>query len=182
MTVERTSFDGLFLIRPTIFSDFRGLFFETWNDEIFRKNGLELDFVQDNQSTSKKDVIRGLHFQIPPMEQGKLIRVAKGSVLDVAVDLRRDSPTFRMHFKIILDSKENSMLLIPPGFAHGFRSLEDDTLLIYKCTKPYSKNHEKGIKWNDPDLAIDWGGDQAIVSEKDESAPSFFEFLKNPDY
>ncbi len=182
MTIEKTPFDGLVIIRPCVFSDGRGSFFESWNEELFKKNGLDVEFVQDNQSISCQGVIRGLHFQVAPMDQGKLVRVAMGSVLDVAVDLRWNQPTFGQHFKMVLDSTDNSMLFIPPGFAHGFRSLKHHTILIYKCTKAYSKAHEKAIKWNDKDLAIDWGVTEAIVSEKDGFAPSFNEFLNNPNF
>ncbi len=182
MTVEITPFDGLLVIRPEILSDHRGSFFETWNRTTFAKIGLGVEFVQDNQSISKKGVIRGLHFQVAPMDQGKLVRVASGSVLDVAVDMRKGKPTFGQHFKMVIDSKVGTMLFIPAGFAHGFRSLEDQTLLIYKCTKPFSKLHERAINWNDKDLAIDWGEAAPIISEKDENAPTFNEFLNNSNF
>ena len=182
MTIEKTPFEGLLILKPTVFVDNRGSFLESWNKDEFLKMGLNLEFVQDNQSVSAANVIRGLHFQVKPMEQGKLVRVAKGSVLDVAVDLRKYQPTFGKHFKIILDGTDNTMIYIPEGFAHGFRSLEDNTLLLYKCTKPYSQDHERAIKWNDPDLAIDWGIIEPILSEKDENAPSYQYFLDNSNF
>jgi dTDP-4-dehydrorhamnose 3,5-epimerase len=179
MTIEKTPFEGLLILKPTVFVDNRGSFLESWNKDEFLKMGLNLEFVQDNQSVSAANVIRGLHFQVEPLGQGKLVRVARGSVLDVAVDLRKDQKTFGKHFKIILDGTDNTMIYIPEGFAHGFRSLEDNTHLLYKCTKPYSQDHEMAIKWNDPDLFIDWGIKEPIVSDKDEGAPSFQYLLKN---
>ena len=179
MIVEKTPFKGLVVITSRVLKDDRGYFLESWNANVFAECRLDYEFVQDNLSTSKANVIRGLHFQVEPMAQGKLVRVVKGAVLDVAVDLRKDQPTFGQHFKFVLDSVENKMLFIPPGFAHGFRSLEDETILFYKCTKPYSKNHERVIKWNDPTLAIDWGISEALVSERDSNAPSLNKFLQS---
>jgi len=177
MIVETTPFEGLVIFRPSVFADLRGTFLESWNKEIFILHGFDFEFVQDNQSESKANVIRGLHFQVTPFQQGKLVRVARGAALDVAVDLRKDQPTYGKHFKMVLDSTHNIMLFIPPGFAHGFRSLQENTVFIYKCTKPYSKNHERGIRWNDPTLAIDWGVEEALVSEKDRNAPLLRELM-----
>jgi len=135
-------------------------------------------FVQDNQSLSSKNVIRGLHFQKAPFEQGKLVRVVKGSVVDVAVDIRPGSRTFMQHFKAELSENNFRMMWIPPGFAHGFVALENNTVFLYKCTGYYNKNAESGIIYNDPDLNIDWGKEDAIVSEKDLSLP----FLKEINF
>ena len=138
--------------------------------------GLDLDFVQDNQSLSQKGVLRGLHFQNPPFAQGKLVRVIKGSVLDVAVDIRKDSPTYGEHFAIELSEENKTIFWIPPGFAHGFVTLEDDAIFTYKCTEVYNKESEGALVWNDPDIAIDWGVESPLVSDKDLVAVSFNNF------
>ncbi len=179
MKILQTGFNGLLIIEPRVFRDERGYFFESWNQEAFAEVGLNFPFVQDNQSGSVKDVIRGLHFQVPPFEQGKLVRVVTGSVLDVAVDLRKAEPTFGMHFRMLLDAASGKMLYIPPGFAHGFRTLEDGTVFAYKCTKPYHANSDRVIRWNDPSLAIDWGIADPLVSEKDRQGP-LFSMFENP--
>ena len=137
----------------------------------------DLDFVQDNLSKSKKGVLRGLHFQAPPFDQGKLVQVITGSVLDVAVDIRKNAPSYGKHFKIILNSTERNQLWIPPGFAHGFVSLEDDTIFSYKCTNSYSKEHEGCVLWNDLDLGIDWEIDQPLISPKDQEGTFFKDFI-----
>jgi dTDP-4-dehydrorhamnose 3,5-epimerase len=179
MQVFQTGFNGLLRIEPRVFRDERGYFFESWNQEAFAKEGLNLPFVQDNQSESVKDVIRGLHFQVPPYEQGKLVRVIAGSVLDVAVDLRKAEPTFGRHFRMVLDAASAVMLYIPPGFAHGFRTLEDGTVFAYKCTKPYHAASDDAIRWNDPSLDIDWGIADPLVSDKDRQA-QLFKAFDNP--
>lgn len=176
MKIIQTGFNGLLIIEPRVFRDERGYFFESWNQEAFAEAGLNLPFVQDNQSGSVKDVIRGLHFQVPPYEQGKLVRVVTGSVLDVAVDLRKAEPTFGRHFRMVLDAASGKMLCIPPGFAHGFRTLEADTVFAYKCTKPYHAASDRVIRWNDPLLGIDWGIANPLVSEKDRHAQYYSEF------
>jgi dTDP-4-dehydrorhamnose 3,5-epimerase len=167
MIFEKLPLEGLVLITPRIFNDTRGYFIESYNKYVFLKNGIDVEFAQDNQSLSFKNALRGLHFQNPPYEQGKLVRVISGSVKDVVVDLRKNSPTFRKHFSIALSSKENKMLWIPPGFAHGFATLEDNTIFFYKCTKIYNKQSESGIAYNDSSLDINWGITNPVISEKD---------------
>ena len=176
MKVQQTGFEGLYKIQPSVFEDKRGFFFESWNKQKFRDQGLDSDFVQDNQSMSAANVLRGLHFQVPPWEQGKLVQVIQGSALDVVVDLRKDQPTFGKNYKIVLTAKEKNMLWIPPGFAHGFLTLEDNTLFFYKCTQLYNKESERAIAWNDPLLNIDWGKENPIVSDKDNAAMNFRDF------
>jgi len=179
MEFEKTSIEGLFIIKSSVISDERGYFYESYNKSIFDKNGLDLDFVQDNQSLSHKGVLRGLHFQAPPFQQGKLVRVIQGSVLDVAVDIRPHSPTYGKYKSILLSGKNKTQFWIPPGFAHGFVTLEDNTIFCYKCTGPYSKKSEGAILWNDPQLNIDWNIKQPIVSSKDQEAELFKKF-KSP--
>ena len=169
MKVLETEFSGLFIIEPKIFEDERGYFFESWSKKNFENNHLDLEFVQDNQSLSVKNVLRGLHFQAPPHAQGKLVRVIKGAVLDVVVDIRKGSPTFGKHFKIELSEKNKLQFYIPPGFAHGFLTLEDQTIFYYKCTAYYNKESEGAILWNDPELKIDWQISNPIVSDKDNN-------------
>ncbi|MEX1131815.1 MAG: dTDP-4-dehydrorhamnose 3,5-epimerase [Flavobacteriales bacterium] len=172
--VEPLGLEGLLLIRPRIFGDERGYFFEAFNEVAFdRGTGLDLQFVQDNESSSKKGVLRGLHFQLPPFAQGKLVRVVKGAALDVVVDIRPDSPTFGRHEKIRLDAVEKHLLWVPPGFAHGFLTLEDDTIFLYKCTTYYHQPSERTIRWDDPDLAIDWGIKDPMISAKDKEGHAF---------
>ncbi|MBR73467.1 MAG: dTDP-4-dehydrorhamnose 3,5-epimerase [Dehalococcoidaceae bacterium] len=173
MDIIQTPLKDLLVIEPKVFEDDRGHFFESWNKAIFEKQGLKLDFVQDNQSLSSKGVLRGLHFQNPPYAQGKLVRVIQGSVMDVAVDIRKASPTYGEHFSIILSGKNKTLMWIPPGFAHGFVTLEDDTIFTYKCTDIYNKESEGSILWNDKDLNIDWGMQNPIISEKDAVSPTF---------
>ena len=181
MTVETTHIEGCVIITPRIISDDRGYFFESFNKKAFEKEtGIEVNFVQDNQSKSNRGVLRGLHFQTGDYKQAKLVRVVKGKVLDVCVDLRPDSPTFKEHFSIILDDQENKQLFIPRGFAHGFLVLDDDTIFNYKCDQYYHKDAEAGIIYNDPTFNIDWNfpEDQFILSEKDRSLPTFDQFFK----
>lgn len=175
MTFNETGIKGLIEIIPRVFEDKRGLFFESYNEDLFAQNGINYKFVQDNQSFSVKGVIRGLHLQFPPYAQAKLVRVIKGKVLDVAVDLRRDSDTFGKSFSIILDDKKRNSLMIPDGFAHGFAALED-SIFHYKCSNLYHPKSEGGIIYNDSDLAIDWMLEKQNVSEKDLELPSFNEF------
>jgi dTDP-4-dehydrorhamnose 3,5-epimerase len=169
--------EGLVEIIPRIFDDERGLFFESYNQNLFHENGIPSHFLQDNQSFSRKGVLRGLHFQKKPFEQGKLVRVITGKALDIAVDLRENSTTFGKYASFLLDSRLNNMVFVPEGFAHGFLALED-TIFAYKCTNFYNKAAESGIIWNDKDLNINWGITQPIVSEKDLALPSFEEILK----
>ena len=173
MEIENTEFEGLLILHPRIFKDERGYFYESFNQMEFQKLGLTTDFAQDNQSCSLKNVLRGLHFQNPPYEQGKLVSVVSGSALDVAVDIRKNSPTYGKHYSILLSEENNKMFWIPPGFAHGFITLEDNTRFMYKCTKNYNKTAEGGILWNDPFLGIDWGIKAPMVSDKDQVLPLF---------
>ncbi|MFP4447029.1 MAG: dTDP-4-dehydrorhamnose 3,5-epimerase [Desulfosudaceae bacterium] len=159
------------LITPKIFSDTRGLFAESFKESDFQNAGLPTCFVQDNYSVSHKNVIRGLHYQTPPSAQGKLVRVCQGTVWDVAVDIRAQSPTFRQWVAAELNHENQAMLYIPPGFAHGFAALSDTVHLLYKCTCEYDPAAEAGIRWNDPDLAIDWPVADPILSARDQQLP-----------
>ena len=168
--------EGLVVIKPTVFEDERGHFFEYYQKELFAQNGIEDDFVQDNQSLSQKGVLRGLHFQAPPYAQAKLIRVIKGAVLDVAVDIRKNSPTYGKHFSIELNERNKKQLYIPVGFAHGFFTLEDNTIFSYKCSNYYHITSEGALLWNDNDLSINWNVAQPVLSEKDKEATPFQQF------
>lgn len=167
--------NGLALIEPEIFTDERGYFFESYHQKKFAEAGLNFEFVQDNESLSNKSILRGLHFQHPPYAQGKLVRVMHGAVLDVVIDIRKNSPTCGKHFKIELNDRNHYMLWIPPGFAHGFLALEDKTVFCYQCTEFYNKQAESGILWNDAELAINWGIDNPVVSAKDQQLSGFSE-------
>jgi dTDP-4-dehydrorhamnose 3,5-epimerase len=176
MNVHQTPIQGLLRLEPRQFTDDRGRFIVTYDQRMFDEAvGHPVRFIQDNESTSRKGVVRGLHFQLPPAEQGKLVHVIRGSVLDVCVDIRPGSATFGQHFKAVLDHRSKVMLWIPPGFAHGFRSLEDETVFSYKCTSLYQPTAERCIRWDDKDLAIDWGTDMPIVSAKDAEGGGFRE-------
>ncbi|MFT6165705.1 MAG: dTDP-4-dehydrorhamnose 3,5-epimerase [Vicingaceae bacterium] len=175
MEIEKLEIEGLLIIRPAVFEDDRGYFFEAFNAAKFKQAGLRANFVQDNLSKSSKDVLRGLHFQNPPHAQGKLVSVLRGAVLDVAVDIRKNSPTYGQHYSIILSEKNKTQFYIPSGFAHGFKTLEDNTIFSYKCTEGYNKESEGSIKWDDQELGINWEVKNPIVSEKDQIAPSFKE-------
>ena len=176
MEITRLEIEGLLIIKPKVFADERGHFFESWNQNLYNEIGIDLDFVQDNQSISQKDVLRGLHFQNPPFAQGKLVRVIKGSVIDVAVDLRKDSITYGQHVTVKLTENNMKNFWIPPGFAHGFVALENNTIFSYKCTEFYHKIAEGSLLWNDPDLKISWGVQNPLVSEKDRQASLFKNF------
>ena len=176
MEIIKTKINGLLIINPRVFEDERGYFFESWSKEAFKNNGIEIDFVQDNQSFSSKGVLRGLHFQNPPFSQGKLVRAIQGSVLDVAVDIRKDSPTYGEHVSVLLSGENKTMFWIPPGFAHGFSTLEDNTIFSYKCSGIYNKESEGSLMWNDSDLKIDWQIENAIISEKDQNSDHFKNF------
>ncbi len=173
MEIVETGIADLVIVKPTVYKDSRGYFFESYNKEVFSANGMKQDFVQDNESKSGKGVLRGLHFQKPPYTQGKLVRVIKGAVLDVAVDLRKSSVTYGRWASVKLTEDNKWMFLVPPGFAHGFVTLEDDTIFFYKCTNVYNKASEGAIRWDDPDLNIDWGVENPLLSEKDNTAPLF---------
>jgi dTDP-4-dehydrorhamnose 3,5-epimerase len=176
MQVIKKSLEGLVEIIPTVYSDERGSFYESFNQQIFEAYGLPSHFVQDNQSFSVKGVLRGLHFQRAPFAQGKLVRIVTGRVLDIAVDIRPDSPTFGKHEIIELDAVRSNMLYLPEGFAHGFVALED-SIFSYKCTNLYNKESEGSIIWNDVDLNIDWQVSHPIVSGKDAQALPFSALL-----
>jgi dTDP-4-dehydrorhamnose 3,5-epimerase len=172
MEVKHFDIGGLVEFRPKIFNDDRGSFFESFRMDILQREGIDKPFVQDNQSFSYKNVLRGIHFQKKPHEQAKLIRVVYGKALDVAVDLRPDSETFGRYQMIVLDAVTNNMFYIPEGFGHGFLALEN-CILQYKCTAYYHPASDSGIIWDDPDLGIDWGIDEPILSAKDAALPSF---------
>lgn len=176
MTAENTPIQGLVRLRPRIFADERGRFVVTFDQARFRElTGVSDAFVQDNESTSHAGVLRGLHFQLPPAAQGKLVHVTRGAVLDVVVDLRPDSSTFGEHFKLKLDAREKEMLWVPPGFAHGFVALEDHTVFSYKCTAFYDPAMERCIRWDDRELGIDWEVENPVVSAKDKVGGAFGE-------
>lgn len=177
MKVIRTDIEGLAVIDPAVFSDARGYFFEAFNEKRFAAEVAPVDFVQDNESKSSYGVVRGLHFQHPPYAQAKLVRVVKGRVLDVAVDLRVGSPTYGKHFSVELSDENHRMLFIPRGFAHGFSVLSEEVVFQYKCDNYYHPESEGALAWNDPDLGIDWGipEDKVILSVKDAKNP----FLKD---
>lgn len=177
MIVEKTFIDGLLIIRPRVFEDARGYFFESFNEKLLREAGLNTRFVQDNQSLSQKNVLRGLHFQAPPHAQGKLVRVIKGAVLDVVVDIRRQSPTYGKYFAIELNEKSKTMLWVPEGFAHGFLTLADETIFYYKCNNYYNKESEGCVMWNDTDLNIAWNASEPVLSEKDKAGTPFRQFM-----
>lgn len=177
MELIKTDIPEVIILKPSVFGDNRGYFFESYQQEHFREFGIGAMFVQDNESRSQKGVLRGLHFQYPPFAQGKLVRVIKGAVLDVAVDLRKNSPTFGKWVSMTLTSENKWMCWIPEGFAHGFLTLEDDTIFTYKCTNYYNKASEGAIRWNDPDLNIVWGTDNPSLSGKDANAPSLKQLI-----
>lgn len=168
---------GPVLVQPRIFKDDRGHFLETYKKSDFAANGITEDFHQDNHSYSKREVIRGLHYQVPPAAQGKLVRVISGRVWDVAVDIRRDSPYFLKWVSVELSAESSTMLYVPPGFAHGFAVISEDAQLLYKCTAQYSPDHEQGIRFDDPTLNINWPVGNPVVSEKDAELPSIEEAL-----
>jgi len=178
MEIIETKIKDLLIIKPDVFEDERGYFFESFNKEKFKALGLDLDFVQDNESKSQKNVLRGIHFQKPPFAQGKLVRVVKGAVLDVAVDLRANSKTYGQWEAVELSEENKLMYWIPPGFGHGFLTLRDDTVFTYKCTNEYNKESEGSLLWEDLDLNIDWHiAESPILSPKDQEAPLFRNFV-----
>lgn len=180
MDIIRTPIDGLVILKPRIFEDSRGYFFESFSQKEFSEKVCSTVFVQDNESKSSYGVLRGLHFQKPPYAQSKLVRVVKGAVLDVAVDIRKGSPTFGQHFSVELTSENHLQFFVPRGFAHGFVVLSDEVIFQYKCDNFYNKDAEGAISWNDKDLSIDWkvDNDRIILSDKDQLNPS----LKDSDF
>ena len=177
MTIQTTPLDGLLIIEPKVFADDRGYFFESFRLSIFEEQGHDLRFVQDNESKSNANVIRGLHLQAPPFGQSKLLRVVRGAIYDVAVDIRKNSPTYGQYFGIELNEENKINFFIPEGFAHGFSCLEDNTIVQYKCTNYYHKASEMGLKWDDPTLEIDWKVSNPIISEKDQILPTLSDFV-----
>jgi dTDP-4-dehydrorhamnose 3,5-epimerase len=177
MTIEKTHIDDLVIVNPTVFEDSRGFFFEAYNQASFNKNGINYQFIQDNQSYSKRGVIRGLHLQIRPFAQAKLVRVIEGEILDVVVDLRKKSPTYGQYFSVVLSAENKKQLMVPHGFAHGFSVLSETASVMYKVDQLYNKESERGIRYDDPKLAIDWqlSPEEVIVSEKDLILPGFDE-------
>jgi dTDP-4-dehydrorhamnose 3,5-epimerase len=173
MIFEKVHIDGLLIVKPDVYEDQRGFFFELFNKFKYEEAGIKFDFVQDNISKSVKNTIRGLHYQVGEFAQGKLCTVLKGKVLDVAVDIRRGSPTYGKYFSYELDDVKKEQLWIPPGFAHGFSVLSDEAVFMYKCTARYSREHERAILFNDADLNIDWRINNPVVSEKDLKAKQF---------
>jgi dTDP-4-dehydrorhamnose 3,5-epimerase len=178
MEVVKGDIDGLLIFQPRVFTDNRGYFFESFNQEKFNQmTGLDIHFCQDNESLSNKNVLRGLHFQKPPFAQGKLVRVISGRVLDVAVDIRKSSETYGKYQMVELSAENKKMFWIPPGFAHGFLVLEENTVFSYKCSNYYSPESEGTIKWNDQDLNIEWPISNPNVSEKDNVGEDFVNFV-----
>ncbi|MGL4861784.1 MAG: dTDP-4-dehydrorhamnose 3,5-epimerase [Cetobacterium sp.] len=180
-----TGIKDLIVIEPTVFGDNRGFFMESYSKKDFSEIGMDVEFVQDNHSKSKKGVLRGLHFQTQHV-QGKLVRVTAGSVLDVAVDLRKDSPTFGKHYLVELTADNKKMFYIPPGFAHGFLTLEDNTEFQYKCTDYYAPEFDSGVLWNDSDIGIDWNfekyelsTEEILLSDKDRQQQTLKEFVQS---
>lgn len=176
MKAIKTKIKDLLIFEPAVFGDDRGYFFESFNNELFNTLAdKEVNFVQDNQSMSGANIVRGLHFQNPPFAQGKLVRVIKGEVIDVAVDIRKDSPTYGEHVSVRLSEENKLMFWIPPGFAHGFSSLKEGTIFSYKCTNYYNKESEGSVAWDDTDLGINWEVENPIISEKDKNSVAFNE-------
>jgi dTDP-4-dehydrorhamnose 3,5-epimerase len=184
MEIIRTKFEGMQVLQPHVLYDSRGFFFESYNKATFHRLGIDADFVQDNQSLSSRGVLRGLHFQRPPFAQTKLVQVLRGEILDVAVDLRHGSVTFGQSYSVRLSDKNKLQLLIPKGFAHGFVVLSEDAHVLYKCDQFYSQPHDSGIRYDDPDLAINWElpETQRITSAKDQRLQSFRDYRQQPDF
>lgn len=175
MEIIKTAIEDVLLIKPSVFGDQRGYFFESYSERSFDSAVGKIRFVQDNESRSSKNVIRGLHFQKPPYAQSKLVRVVRGRVLDIAVDIREGSPTFGRHVSVELSEDNHYQLFIPKGFAHGYAVLSDEAIFQYKCDAFYAPEAEGAILWNDPDLGIDWKvpANDAIISPKDQKNPRF---------
>lgn len=180
MQITKTPIEGLLIIEPKVWKDNRGYFYESFNAKLFADAGIDVTFIQDNQSFSQKGALRGLHAQSMPFEQGKLVRVLKGMVVDVAVDIRKDSATYGQHFAIELSGENHKQLWVPPGFLHGFLTLEDETIFTYKVSNYYDKNSEIGVMWNDADLNIQWNKympeSEFLLSDKDQVLDKFKDF------
>ncbi len=181
MPFIKTAFSGLMVFEPKVFEDSRGYFFESYNEKVFSAEGIAIQFVQDNQAQSSYGVIRGLHYQLNPYAQTKLIRVLSGSILDVAVDIRKDSPTYGKAFVLELSATNKKQLLMPKGFAHGYSVISQTAEVFYKCDEFYHKESEGGIMYNDPALNIDWQipEDKAIISDKDLNHPGLYNCVNN---
>ncbi len=177
MEIIKTPIEGLLVLQPKVWHDERGYFFESFRSDVFEKLNIDVTFVQDNQSLSQRGTIRGLHFQKAPFEQGKLVRVVQGRVLDVALDIRKNSATYGQYYAIELSAENQTQFYIPPGFAHGFSTLEDNTIFCYKCTNYYHKASEGGVLYNDPALGIDWKVEGLFVSDKDKELPTLANFV-----
>ena len=184
MPFYTTSIPGLLVFEPKVFEDSRGYFYEAYNENVFRQEGIDLRFVQDNQSFSTYGVIRGLHYQLNPHAQAKLVRVITGRILDVAVDIRKGSPTYGQAYSAELSADNKKQLFIPAGFAHGFSVLSEEATILYKCDSFYNKESDAGIRFDDPVLNIDWQvpAKEMIISEKDQSLPLFEACKNNFDY
>jgi dTDP-4-dehydrorhamnose 3,5-epimerase len=184
MPFVRTPIPDLLIFEPNVFEDSRGYFFEAFNEQVFLAEGLQLRFVQDNQSRSSYGVVRGLHYQLNPYAQTKLVRVLEGAIIDVAIDIRKGSPTFGRSFSIELSATNKKQLLVPKGFAHGFSVISETATVFYKCDQFYNKESEGGIRYNDPSLEIDWQipQDKVLVSEKDQHLPGLSECRNNFTY
>lgn len=181
MNFIKTKIDGLVIIEPSVYSDERGFFMESYSKKVFSENGIGIEFVQDNHSRSTKGVFRGLHFQKPPFAQDKLVRCTKGEVLDIAVDIRKDSPTFGQYESVLISEENKKMFFIPKGFAHGFLVLSEIADFQYKCSNFYNKESEGGLSYNDPNIKIDWPQMDLILSDKDKLWPKLSE-IKNYNY
>ena len=179
---KRLDIPDVILVEPKVFGDERGFFMETYKASEFKKNGIEYEFVQDNHSKSQKGVLRGLHYQLKPMEQGKLVRCIRGRIWDVAVDIRKGSPWYGKWVAVELSEENKLMLWVPSGFAHGFVALEDDTEVVYKVTKEYSPELDRGIIWNDTDIGVKWPIENPMLSEKDKNLPGLKEAENNFTY
>jgi dTDP-4-dehydrorhamnose 3,5-epimerase len=184
MKVLSTHIPGLLIIEPRIFDDKRGFFYESYNNSVLLKHGVDIHFVQDNHSASQYGVLRGLHYQLKPFAQTKLVRVIRGKVLDVAVDIRKGSPTYGQHLTLELSAENKKQMLVPQGFAHGFVVLSDEAEFLYKCDNYYKKDAEGGIRFDDPTLNIDWGIPKAdvILSEKDAELPFLMDAVHNFEF
>jgi len=173
MKVEKTNLEGVLIIKPDVFADSRGYFFESFRKDKLKEHGVASDFVQDNISKSVKGTVRGLHYQVGMYAQGKLCQVVYGKVIDVAVDIRKDSPTYGQYTSAELSEENHNLIWIPVGFAHGFSVLSDEAIFHYKCTQVYNKDHERSLNYADKDINIDWQTELPIVSDKDKAAKFF---------
>ncbi|NND09470.1 MAG: dTDP-4-dehydrorhamnose 3,5-epimerase [Saprospiraceae bacterium] len=174
MKIEKTEFEGLLVVEPIVWQDDRGYFFESFQKDKFAEHGITCTFKQDNEAFSRKGALRGLHYQLPPFAQAKLVRVIQGEVLDVVVDIRPGSKTYGQHFKIVLSAANKLQLFVPHGFAHGYLTISDEAIFVYKCDQYYARDYEGGIKYNDSQLNIDWNSAdiEFLISQKDQHLPT----------